>query len=79
MNRTELLRKLNEVFQDIFDDTALSIGETTTAKDIDGWDSLTHINLLAAVEDEFDVKFNMKDVLGMKDVGEMMDLIEEQL
>lgn len=78
-NRTELLRKLNEVFQDIFDDTSLSIGETTTAKDIDGWDSLTHINLLAAVEDEFDVKFNMKDVLGMKNVGEMMDLIEEQL
>ena len=79
MERTELVDKLTEVFRDVFDDDSIVIQENTTAKDIEGWDSLTHINLLSAVEDEFDIKFHMKDVLGMKNVGEMMDLIEEQL
>ena len=79
MERKELFKRLNEVFRDVFDDESISVEEDTTAGDIAGWDSLMHINLLAAVEDEFDVKFNMKDVLGMKNVGEMADLIEEQL
>ena len=79
MERKELFERLNEVFRDVFDDESISVEEDTTAGDIAGWDSLMHINLLAAVEDEFDVKFNMKDVLGMKNVGEMADLIEEQL
>lgn len=79
MNRTEIFEKLTGVFQDVFDDDSIYITDTTTAADIDGWDSLTHINLLASVEDEFDIKFDMKAVLGLKNVGAMACLIGELL
>ncbi|MBQ3373440.1 MAG: acyl carrier protein [Oscillospiraceae bacterium] len=79
MERTGIFEKLNEVFRDIFDDETITVGEETTAADIEGWDSLTHINLLATIEDEFDIKFEMKDIVKMKNVGEMADLIEDQL
>ena len=46
---------------------------------MDGWDSLMHITLIGTVEDEFDIKFAMKDVVAMKNVGQMVDLIMEQL
>lgn len=75
MNKTELFEKLNEIFRDVFDDEDITVTETTTAADIEDWDSLTHIMLLSAVEDEFDIKFDMKAVQGLKNVGDMADLI----
>lgn len=79
MTRSEIFVTLNEIFRDVFDDDSIIVDETTTAADIDDWDSLTHINLLASVEDEFGIRFQMKDVVSMKNVGEMADLIEEQI
>ena len=79
MSREEIFEKLNEVFRDIFDDEEIEVGEETTAADIDGWDSLEHINLIAAVEQEFGVEFTMGQVVTMKNVGEMARLIEEKL
>lgn len=79
MTRSEIFVTLNEIFRDVFDDDSIIVDETTTAVDIDDWDSLTHINLLASVEDEFGIRFQMKDVVSMKNVGEMADLIEEQI
>ena len=79
MSREEILEKLNEVFRDGFDDEEIEVGEETTAADIDGWDSLEHINLIAAVEQEFGVKFTMGQVVTMKNVGEMVRLIEEKI
>lgn len=79
MNRTEIFEKLTEVFRDVFDDESIELKETTTAADIEDWDSLTHIMLLSAVEDDFDIKFDMKAVQGLKDVGAMVDLIQEML
>lgn len=70
------MKKLNKVFKEVFDDESLKITEKTTAKDVDGWDSLMHITLIAEVEDAFHVKFAMKEVTGMKNVGEMVKLIE---
>ena len=54
------------------------VGTKITAADIDGWDSLMHITLISAVEDEFGVSFNMRDVVKMKNVGDMADLIENE-
>lgn len=71
-----LNERLNEVFQNIFDDDDIVVDRNTTADDIDDWDSLEHIRLIAAVEREFGVKFSMKEVSAMKNVGEMMDIIE---
>lgn len=79
MTRENVFVKLNEVFQDVFDDSSITVNETTTSNDIEDWDSLEHINLIAAVEQEFGVKFNMGQVVTMKNVGEMADLILNQL
>ena len=79
MSREEIFEKLNEVFRYVFGDEVIEVGEETTAADIDGWDSLEHINLIAAVEQEFGVKFTMGQVVTMKNVGEMARLIEEKL
>ena len=79
MNREEVFEKLNEVFRDVFDDESITVTEATTADDIEEWDSLEHINLLAAVEQEFGMKFNMGQVVSMKNVGEMVSIIESNI
>lgn len=79
MTREQIFEALNEVFRDVFDDVGIQVDESTTSKDIEEWDSLEHINLLAAVEQEFGVKFNMGQVVSMKNVGEMADIIMSQI
>ena len=79
MDREEVFVRLNEVFQDVFDDESITVTDATTADDIEDWDSLEHINLLAAVEQEFGMKFNMGQVVSMKNVGDMADIIISQL
>lgn len=76
MSREEIYEKLTEVFMDVFDVEDITISDTTTAADVEGWDSLTHISLIASVEDEFDIKFDMKAIQGLKNVGEMVSIIE---
>ena len=78
MTHEAILEKLNEIFQDIFDDDSLVITETTTANDVEDWDSIEHINLIDAVEKEFGMKFKMQEVSGMKNVGEMVQIIAER-
>ena len=77
MTREEIYKELTEVFRDVFDDESICIDDDTTAADIDDWESLMHITLISAVEDTFDMKFDMKDVLSMKNVGEMVDIITD--
>ena len=78
MTRDEIFEGLNEVFQDVFDDEEIIVNESTTSDDIEDWDSLEHIRLIAAVEREFGVKFTMKEVSAMKNVGEMAAIIAER-
>ncbi len=78
MAQENIIERLTEVFQNVFDDDEIEIGRDTTADDIEDWDSLEHINLIAAVEREFGVKFTMKEVSTMKNVGEMIDIITER-
>ncbi len=70
--------RLNEVFQNVFDDDDITVDRETIADDIEDWDSLEHIRLIGAVEREFGIKFTMKEVSTMKNVGEMMDIIAER-
>lgn len=79
MTREEVFERLNAVFQEVFDDDEIEIDDDTTAADIDGWDSLMHITLMDAVEEEFDVSFDMKTVVKLKNVGEMVDVILEEV
>ena len=71
MTRAEVYERLNEVF----DDDGITVNDDTTSEDIEYWDSLEHINLIVAVENEFDIEFNMGEVNKMKNVGEMVDII----
>lgn len=75
MTREDIFIKLNDIFQEVFDDEEIEVYEDTTSDDIEDWDSLEHINLIAAIEQEFDIKFTMAQVVGMKNVGEMVDII----
>jgi acyl carrier protein len=75
----EVHQKLTDVFRDIFDDPTIEITEQTTAGDIDDWDSITHINLIAAVEKAFNISFNTKDVKALSNVGDFMQLIATRI
>jgi acyl carrier protein len=75
MNEVEIYSALNEVFQDIFDDDSIKVNAVTTANDIEDWDSLEHIRLIAAVESRFKMRFTMGQVSSMKNVGEMVGII----
>lgn len=75
MTREEVYTKLNEVFQEVFDDDSITVNDTTTSADIEDWDSLEHINLVVGVEKAFGFKFKMGQVNAMKNVGEMVDII----
>ncbi len=78
MSEEQIYERLNKVFQDVFDDATIEVDDLTTADDIDDWDSLEHINLIAAVEKEFGIKFKMGEVSTMKDVGEMVEIISSR-
>lgn len=78
MKLDQIHEALNEVFQDIFDDETLTVTATTTADDIEDWDSLAHINLILAVEKMFHLKFTMGEITEMKNVGQMIKIILER-
>lgn len=78
MDKEKIKAKLTEIFQDVFDDDSITLTEKTTADDIDAWDSLEHITLISAVEKAFKMRFSMKEVSGMKNVGEMIDILAER-
>lgn len=79
MTREKIYEELNEVFREVFDDNMIVVVDTTTAEDIEDWDSLEHINLIVAVEKKFGMKFNMGEVTTMKNVGAMVDIILERI
>lgn len=79
MDRSKIFEIVNEVFRDLFVDDSLIIEDQTSAADVEGWDSLKHISLIEAIEEEFDIRFKMPEVTGMKNVGEMVSIIEERI
>ena len=78
MDAREVFSRLNRVFQDVFDDDTLHVTPSTTADDIEDWDSLEHITLISAVEREFRMKFKMGEISSMKNVGEMARIVMER-
>jgi acyl carrier protein len=71
----DLASRLTGVFQHVFSDETLRLSRVTTADDVEGWDSLMHINLIVAVEREFEIRFTTREIAGLQNVGEFMDLI----
>ena len=79
MTRIEITEKLNEIFQDVFDDESLQISDELTSNDIEDWDSLRQISILSAVEDEFNIKMAISDTRNLKNIGALVDLIEARI
>ena len=75
MTDAEIYAKLNTIFQDVFDDDELVVKPEMTAKDVEGWDSLSHVRLGLTVERAFNVRFSASDITGLKNVGELVDLV----
>lgn len=75
MTKSKLLEKLQEVFQDVMDNDEIQLSEGTNSDDIEEWDSLTHIQLVVAIEKYFGIKFLSKEITSWKNVGDTMDSI----
>lgn len=73
MEMERVLNEVENIFRDILDEESLHLTRETTANDVDGWDSLTHIQLIVAIEKHFKVKFSSKEILSWKNVGELLD------
>lgn len=75
MNREICYERLNKIFAEVFDNQALTVDDNTVAQDIDEWDSLTHMELVAAIEEEFGIEFEMKELQELSNVGRLVDVI----
>jgi acyl carrier protein len=73
------MEKLNEIFCEVFDDEDLAIAPAMTANDVDGWDSLSHVNLIVAIEGRFNIRFSQKELLTFKNVGDLLGCIEKKI
>ncbi|MSN26400.1 MAG: acyl carrier protein [Geobacter sp.] len=73
------LEELTPVFKQVFDDSSIVLTRNSTADDIDDWDSLTHMNLVIAVELRFKIKFALGELQTLKNVGDMLDMINKKI
>lgn len=71
--------QLNEVFRMVFDDGSIQIRPEMTADDIEGWDSLSYVNLIVAVESAFNLEFGQREILAFKNIGDLMSCIEKKM
>ncbi len=74
-----IYEKLNLVFRTVFEDDDLLIGPDMTASDIEGWDSLSHVNLIFAVENAFAIRFGRRELLAFRNIGDLHESIEAKL
>lgn len=79
MNNEEINSKIQEIFRDVFQAPALVINPEMTANDVDKWDSLTHLTMIAKVEEAFGFRFKLKEMVKMKNVGDMLTIINEKV
>ena len=79
MDEAKIYAKLSEVFADVFDDDSINVTSNLSAKDVDEWDSLTHIRLILTVEKAFKVKFSTSEIGKLERVGDLVELIKTRV
>jgi acyl carrier protein len=75
----DLLLKINDAFTSVLEHGNFELTEATTAKDVDGWESITHMLIIAEVEKAFDIKFKLMDLMNMNNIGDLMSSIKLEL
>lgn len=78
MNRNEIVEKLTLVFHEVFNDNTIVLREDMTAADVENWDSLTHMLMITKVEETFGIKFKLKELNKLKQVGDIVSLVVEK-
>jgi acyl carrier protein len=78
MEKQKILSELQDIFHDVLGDESIVLMEETVANDVEGWDSLTHIQLMVTIEKHFKIKFTSKEILSWKNVGEIIRCISER-
>ena len=78
MSTSEIKERAQAVFREVFEHPDLQISSEMTAQDVEGWDSLAHIKLILALQKEFKLKLKAADVVGIKNIGELLDLIQNK-
>ena len=76
MDEAQIYSRLAEVFADVFDEDTIQITPELSAKDVDGWDSLTHIRLILTIEKAFKIKFSTSEIGRLENVGDLVSLIK---
>ncbi len=71
----EIIDRLNKLFRQVFEDSSIQVTPEMTANDVERWDSLSHLTMIAAVEKEFGIKFKLKELVSMKNVGDLITAI----
>lgn len=78
MNRSEILEQINALFRDVLDEDEVVLTEETTAQDVEGWDSLTHVQLVVAVEKHFGLKFPAREISEFRNVADLVQAVENR-
>jgi acyl carrier protein len=76
MDQTDIYSRLTTIFEDVFDEDSMKLTPELSAKDVDGWDSLTHIRLILTIEKAFKIKFSTSEIGKLENVGGLVSLIE---
>ena len=79
MDKAEVLSQVRDILADVLDLPDLSVTQQTTAEDVEGWDSFNHINIVVAVESKFGIKFHTAEVEELRNVGDLVELVEKKL
>jgi acyl carrier protein len=71
----DITNRLNKIFREVFEDSSINVTREMTAADVEKWDSLSHLGMIAEVEKEFGIKFKLKELVSMKNVGDLINNI----
>lgn len=74
----EITNRINKIFREVFQDSSINVTNELTAADVEKWDSLSHLTMIAAVEKEFGIKFKLKELVSMKNVGDLITSVQSK-